>query len=796
MHVDKRLSGLIALCLAALLIPSTVCADDQAVSGTLRGVALDPGGHPLAGVKVLIHGASSDRTVVSDLDGGFTVPDLTAGAYRVTVSKEGLASPSAAAVEIAQNQSTAVMIQFAKTDAQPAADSPASTSVATPAVVRAALGTIAGVVRDAAKHPVADAMVTATRLDGNGIRTTISNSEGVYSFSDLPAGTYSVTTQADGYADVSTAQLQVIAGRPTRSNITMASTQSASPAPVVASAAPPLASTPAASTDQTSTNGTPSKSLWSRTLQGVRNVTEPSPVASLGTPPIGALSRPSAGVPVPDPAPAPQDGNRAASVAPTPAPAAPPSPKIPEALEAPDPAPPVDNDTPFAYGDFTWLNGTPRNKDTVLDTKFFTPEIRFDTHFMEDFNQPVDHTIVGATESFRSGEVQIEQASVGGDFHWQNVRGRILFMQGLFATTTPRNDASSATGSNGGNTGGVGQWDLQNAYKYVSEAYGGYHFNVQHGLNVDAGIFVSYIGLFSYYNFDNWTYQPSYVSSNTPWFFNGLRIQWFPSNKLKIEPWIINGWQSYAKYNGHLGLGGQLLWEPKEWFKLVANQYGFGQDNLGLPNTERIHTDDSIEIRYYSKPENLGLSKMAMSLTADAGTQYGGGICGTCAPSKGKDSFVGWMAYDRYWFHKDLFAVTLGGGEMSNWGRYLTLLPPIDGAWASTGSVYFPQLPGQRAHMWDSTVTFHYMPKQYITWWAEVGYRHSDIPYFAGRGGVTPPGGNNGAPQYYTCMSGASAGTAVLSAAETACGGGLSSVWFPDLRRSETKLSVGVMVKF
>jgi putative OmpL-like beta-barrel porin-2 len=49
-----------------------------------------------------------------------------------------------------------------------------------------------------------------------------------------------------------------------------------------------------------------------------------------------------------------------------------------------------------------------------------------------------------------------------------------------------------------------------------AEAWGGYHFNVNHGLNVDAGIFVSYIGLFSYYNFDNWAYQPSFVSSNTP----------------------------------------------------------------------------------------------------------------------------------------------------------------------------------------------------------------------------------------------------------------------------------------
>jgi hypothetical protein len=453
-------------------------------------------------------------------------------------------------------------------------------------------------------------------------------------------------------------------------------------------------------------------------------------------------------------------------------------------MEAPSASPGVDNFTPFAYGDFTWLNGTPRNKDTVLDTKFFTPEVRFDTHFMEDFNQPRDHTMGGATESFRSGEVQVEQISVGGDFHWQNVRGRILTMDGLFATTTPRNDASA----------GVGQWDVRGAYKYVSEAYGGYHFNFMHGLNVDAGIFVSYIGLFSYYNFDNWAYQPSYVSSNTPWFFNGLRIQLFPTNKLKIEPWIINGWQSYNKYNGHLGLGGQLLYMPREWLKLVFNQYGYGQDNLGLPKVQRLHTDDSIEVRYYNRPESKGIDKMAFSLTGDLGCQYGPGF--RCTGGATKDSFAGWMGYNRIWWGKDKYAITYGGGRMNNPGRYLTLLPPIDGADAVSGSPYFTSNPGQPAHMWDTTLTFQWMPREYITWWAEAGYRHSDIPYFTGRGGITPPGGNNGSPQNYTCMSGASAGTSDLPTAEYVCGGGLGSVWFPDLRKSQSVVSMGVMVKF
>ena len=489
------------------------------------------------------------------------------------------------------------------------------------------VGAIVGVIRNATRAPIAGAMITAAKADGTGLRATISGSDGLYSFADVLPGEYSVSSLADGYLDTAISTIQVSGGKATRTDIVIAAPAPVQPVVGSSNSVPPVSNAPASSTTQTA--GMPvnaARNMWSRWLKDMAAPARKAPVttASLKNPPATAFDTAAASRDIPFPGP--QDSRPGSAATPPTAPAA--THKLPEALEAPDPGPEgVDTTTPFAFGDFTWLNGTPRNKDTVLDTKFFTPEVRFDTHYMEDFNQPNDHTIVGATESFRSGEVQIEQASVGGDFHWQNVRGRILFMYGLFATTTPRNDASA----------GVGQWDLRGAYKYVSEAWGGYHFNVNHGLNVDAGIFVSYIGLFSYYNFDNWTYQPSYVSSNTPWFFNGVRVQWFPTNKLKIEPWFINGWQSYAKFNGHLGLGGQILWEPKEWFKLVANQYGYGQDNLGLPKTQRIHTDDSIEVRYYNNPKNARASRRWRSPSpATPGCQYGGGICGTCAPSQDK----------------------------------------------------------------------------------------------------------------------------------------------------------------
>jgi hypothetical protein len=469
-------------------------------------------------------------------------------------------------------------------------------------------------------------------------------------------------------------------------------------------------------------------------------------------------------------------------------------------------------------GDWTWLNGNPRTKDTPLATKYFTPEFRSDVNYTEDYNQPKDHSLGGSTETFRSGEVSLEQLSFGGDLRLDNVRGRVLTMFGLFATTTPRNDGSA----------GVGQWDYNDAYRYVSEAWGGYHFNVNHGLNIDAGIFVSYIGLFSYYNFDNWAYQPSYVSSNTPWFFNGVRIQWFPTEKLKIEPWIINGWQSYAKTNGHPGLGGQILWRPKEWVSMVFNNYGMGTDTLGVPGRSRIHTDNSIEVKYWDHPDGataLGLDKMAFSLTGDLGCEYGGGVsCHNNSNGHPKQMFAGWMLYDRMWFHRDLFGITLGGGKMDNPGRYLTLLPPINGATAVSGSPYFVASPGTPMKAWDSTVTFDWMPSQFVTFRFETGYRYASVPYWTGRGGITPPGGNVapvanngtvGTGASYICTNGATsavsdfapsgngftadnAGGAVSAScsAEFSTVGNTWTAWQPDLRKSQLVNTISIMVKF
>ena len=425
---------------------------------------------------------------------------------------------------------------------------------------------------------------------------------------------------------------------------------------------------------------------------------------------------------------------------------------------------------PFAFADFTWLNGNARTKESPMDTKFFTPEIRADVDYVYDFNHPKDDTIGGSSEVFRSDEVHVTQLGVGGDFHYDNVRARVMTQFGLYSETTPRNDASPARG----------QWNLNDAYRYLSEAYGGYHFNVLHGINIDAGIFMSYIGLFSYYNFDNWAYQPSYVSSNTPWFFNGVRVQIFPTEHLKIEPWFVNGWQSYGRFNSRPGFGMQILWRPNGWFSILGNQYALGEDALNTPGRVRYHTDDSVEVKYYDRPGEF-VDKMAFSLTGDLGCEHGGGVSCTGNSAKGpKQSFIGFMLYDRTWFHNDKFGLTLGGGKINNPGRYLVLLPPINGATAATGTPYFTENPGDPFKAWDASGTFDWMPSQYITFRWEFDHRAANVPYFSGPGGITPT----------TCP------TAFLG--NNICGspGALVPGFTPDLKKIENRIDLAILVKF
>ena len=82
-----------------------------------------------------------------------------------------------------------------------------------------------------------------------------------------------------------------------------------------------------------------------------------------------------------------------------------------------------------------------------------------------------------------------------------------------------------------------------------SQAAVGWHFHALHGINAELGIFPSYIGLESYLPQENWNYTHAFISDATPYYFVGLRTQLYLTRRLKLELWLVNGWQTFGQWH-------------------------------------------------------------------------------------------------------------------------------------------------------------------------------------------------------------------------------------------------------
>jgi hypothetical protein len=97
-----------AIGVIAALLPAMLMAT---VFGSLRGVVHDPDHRPVPGAQIVIKSTTSDfaQNLSSGVEGNFETPSLPAGAYRVTVTKEGFA---AAAQEVVVVSGSAPVLHF------------------------------------------------------------------------------------------------------------------------------------------------------------------------------------------------------------------------------------------------------------------------------------------------------------------------------------------------------------------------------------------------------------------------------------------------------------------------------------------------------------------------------------------------------------------------------------------------------------------------------------------------------------------------------------------------------------
>ncbi len=396
---------------------------------------------------------------------------------------------------------------------------------------------------------------------------------------------------------------------------------------------------------------------------------------------------------------------------------------------------------PFEGMDLSWVNGQNRQGTFPLQVKdgdgetVLTGTAILDGYYNYNFAKPIDRTQTISAMIGRANEFSLALATIGIESNYKNIIGRLWLQTGSMLHVVQETDGSVLRGRNTG-TGNL---------KFIREAAAGYHFNKAYGLNVELGIFMSYIGLESYVMQENWSYQRSLVCDFTPFYFQGARVQFYPTKKFKTELWLMNGWQTYNSFNKRPSLGSSNYYRPNENLQLVANFY-YGNDSrpgtdssavgrASYPDVNRFHHDNSIVARYYHKDKASplrGITQAAFSLNNHYGFQSGDGVAR-------KDNFMlGSSLANRLWFNKNKMAFTTRVGFVKNPSRYLSFSPAVAGG---DGTNAFTRTDPGRLTARELTLTYDIMPSDFVTFRVEYLHRRANVPYFAGSGGTTSPSG-------------------------------------------------------
>lgn len=406
--------------------------------------------------------------------------------------------------------------------------------------------------------------------------------------------------------------------------------------------------------------------------------------------------------------------------------------------------------TPFDGMDLTWVNGQNRQKEFPLtfkknDEVVITGIAYLDTYYNYNFANPIDNTQTISSTIGRHNEITLNLASIGMESNYKNIIGRVWLQYGQMGSIVQDLDGSVYRGRN----------NNINNLKYFREGAAGYHFNKWYGINVEMGIFMSYIGLESYTTQENWNYQRSMVCELTPFYFSGVRLQMYPTKKLKNEIWLINGWQTYNSYSKSLGVGSSTYWRPNENIQFVLNFY-LGRDTqqpdtLGNQSDRiRFHHDNSIVGRYFKNANSKGVSQGALSFNSHYGFQSNNAKNDVVKASE--NFMTGASIANRLWFNKNKLALTLRGDYMTNQSvvngvntqPYLAFTPAAPGNKLNNYDVAIAN--NEKLKLYQYTATFDVMPNDFITFRLEYSYRKSSIPYFTGYGGTTSASGWTNGP--------------------------------------------------
>lgn len=386
------------------------------------------------------------------------------------------------------------------------------------------------------------------------------------------------------------------------------------------------------------------------------------------------------------------------------------------------PAKPLDiAEPPFAFGDFTWLNGNNRQPDSLLKLGPVTIGMIVDAYYLFQFARPIDHTAFPSVAAVRHNELSLNMVGFGAELPPNAIDtrnggpiGQFNLQYGATAEAAMGQDTTFARGS----------YLSRTAYQPIRTAQAGWHFHWLHGVNIELGIFPSYVAMESYLPAENWNYLHPFVSDFTPYYFSGSRTQIFLTQKLKLELWVVNGWQTFGSWQEGRAGGFLWNWRPSERFSIATAEYA-GQEVPLDSKSSRWYSDNYALYQYYKSSSGF-VRSAAFAAVVDIGYQYrsGGNRDGVLTGESLSNRIE--LKGDVMW--------TVRGDYYYDQGQSLVTGFPIT-------SSYIRPFQDKAFSGGGITTTLDYWPSPWTVFRLEYMHRAANIPFFSGHGGITGPAG-------------------------------------------------------
>ncbi len=183
-------------------------------------------------------------------------------------------------------------------------------------------------------------------------------------------------------------------------------------------------------------------------------------------------------------------------------------------------------------------------------------------YYSYDFNNPASLTRPGFIYSENlHNQIAVNIALLGARYNSRRVRGTFAIQTGTYP------DANYGA--------------EPPVFKNIYEAWGG--LKVADYLWLDAGIFLSHIGLEGPISRDDLTLTRSIMADNSPYYEAGAKLTYDRGRKWLFTGLLLNGWQVIRDRNQNFGLGWQVQFRPTA--RLLLNSSTYAGEGRNLPDS-------------------------------------------------------------------------------------------------------------------------------------------------------------------------------------------------------------------